>query len=155
MMPRSRRKGRERLAIFAVAVAVVALYAYTYVNLHDGGSHVRQREVAVKVRSTTRYGDILVTRGGFTLYTYQLDTRDHSNCIAFCSKLWPPLVVPNGVVPTGNGVSGLGTITRSGGQQQVTYRGKPLYIFAFDHVPGRISGEGDGWSVVRTAQQPA
>ncbi|MGC2174740.1 MAG: hypothetical protein WA614_04685 [Acidimicrobiales bacterium] len=64
-------------------------------------------------------------------------------------------MVPNGVVPTGNGVSGLGTITRSGGQQQVTYRGKPLYIFAFDHVPGRISGEGDGWSVVRTAQQPA
>ncbi len=104
---------------------------------------------------TQRYGDILVTRGGFTLYTYDLDTRNDSNCIAFCLQIWPPLVVPSGVVPSGDAVSHLGTFTRTGGQLQVTYRGMPLYIFAFDHVPGRISGVGNGWSVVRIPKQSA
>jgi predicted lipoprotein with Yx(FWY)xxD motif len=90
-----------------------------------------------------------VTPEGFTVYTYQFDTKDHSNCYAFCLHLWPPLVVSNGARPIGPGVSSLGAITRSNGQRQVTYEGKPLYIFVFDHVPGRISGEGDGWSVVQ------
>lgn len=155
VLARGHRKRRAPL-IFAVVVApIVALCAYTYTNIRDGSSNVKLRDAVVKIHLTRRYGDILVTQGGLTLYTYDLDTRNHSNCIAFCLQIWPPLVVPSGVVPFGHAVSHLGTITRTGGLQQVTYRGLPLYIFAFDHVPGRISGVGDGWSVVRISKQPA
>lgn len=149
-------RGRGATLIFAIAaVALIALYTYTYTNLHDDGPRAKPQETVVRVHRTVRFGDILVTRGGFTLYTYNLDSTNHSNCIAFCLKVWPPLVISSGVVPTGHGVVGLGTITRSDGEKQVTYRGMPLYVFAFDHVPGRISGEGNGWSVVRVPQRSA
>ncbi len=36
----------------------------------------------------------------------------------------------------------LGTITRSGGVKQVTYKGHPLYYFSGDSHPGQTSGQG-------------
>src|SRR6266550_2955818 len=38
--------------------------------------------------------------------------------------------------------SGLGTITRSGGNRQVTYNGHPLYLFIKDAKPGQTTGQG-------------
>ncbi len=129
------------------ALAVMAFLVDTYVS--NETPHVKRAEFVVKIRSTSRYGKILVTRGGFTLYTYQSDTKNHSNCMAFCLQMWPPLVVPAGDTPAGKDVTGLGTITRSNGVRQVTYRGLPLYSYVLDHVPGRVDGEGDGWSVIQ------
>lgn len=51
--------------------------------------------------------------------------------------------------------AGLGTIIRSNGERQVTYEGTPLYRCVLDHVPGRIEGEGDGWSVVQLHAEPS
>ena len=133
------------LAVAAVVIGAAAMITYARHNDTTGS----QPEFVVKILKTSRYGDILVSRGGYTLYTYSEDTRDHSNCVAFCLELWPPLVVRKGVIPSGRGVTGLGTFARTNGQRQVTYRGKPLYLFAFDHIPGHTSGEGNGWSVVQ------
>jgi hypothetical protein len=36
----------------------------------------------------------------------------------------------------------LGTITRSGGTKQVTYKGHPLYYYSADSGPGTTTGEG-------------
>jgi predicted lipoprotein with Yx(FWY)xxD motif len=140
-------KRRNAVIVLLAALAVTAVFVGTV--KFSSNPHVKKAQDVVKVHATAQYGKILVTRGGFTLYTYQLDTKNHSNCYAFCLQMWPPLVVPTGDVPTGDDVTGLGTITRSNGERQVTYEGMPLYGYVLDHVPGRTAGEGDGWSVVR------
>ena len=146
--PRTRRSTQRTAALaLLVALAITAVLIGTFES--KGTSNAKQSEIVVKVHSTSRYGRILVTKGGFTLYTYQLDTKNHSNCTTFCLQMWPPLVVSPGDVPTGDDVTGLGAITRSNGERQVTYDGMPLYSYVLDHVPGRTVGEGDGWSVVR------
>jgi hypothetical protein len=42
----------------------------------------------------------------------------------------------------GANASLLGTAKRSGGSQQVTYNGHPLYLFVRDQRPGDVSGQG-------------
>ena len=43
----------------------------------------------------------------------------------------------------------MGTITRSDGTLQVTYKGLPLYLFHKDANPGDTKGNYTGWSLVK------
>jgi predicted lipoprotein with Yx(FWY)xxD motif len=45
----------------------------------------------------------------------------------------------------------LGTLTRDDGSKQVTYDGKPLYMYSSDASPGDTNGDGFGglWHVVK------
>jgi predicted lipoprotein with Yx(FWY)xxD motif len=59
-------------------------------------------------------------------------------CQALCAQYWPP-VLTSGKPQAGTGVDqhALGTIKRPDGTQQVTYSGRPLYLFADDaYIPG-------------------
>ncbi len=59
-------------------------------------------------------------------------------CRALCAQYWPP-VLTSGKPQAGTGVDqhALGTIMRHDGTQQVTYNGRPLYLFAGDaYIPG-------------------
>jgi predicted lipoprotein with Yx(FWY)xxD motif len=60
-----------------------------------------------------------------------------------CATAWPPLLA-TGKPTAGTGVtlSKLGTITRSGGNHQVTYDGHPLYLFIKDTTAGQTNGQG-------------
>ena len=44
----------------------------------------------------------------------------------------------------------LGVTTRKDGSQQLTHKGKPIYLFAGDGAPGDINGDGLGgvWHIV-------
>jgi predicted lipoprotein with Yx(FWY)xxD motif len=138
----------KRMAMTSLILIVVALLVLTYIKVDRDTPSTKKFDVVVKIHDTDRFGKILVTQGGRTLYTYKLDTIDHSNCATFCLQVWPPLVVQNGVVPRGSGVSGLGAITRADGQRQVTYQGMPLYTYVLDHAPGSIEGDSGWWSIV-------
>jgi len=88
---------------------------------------------------------VVVNPAGRTLYALSPETTHHLLCKeAYCLELWPPLILPHGAkLRAGKGVQGkLGLLRRSGGREQVTLRGKPLYRFTEDHKAGDAHGEG-------------
>ena len=104
----------------------------------------------VVVTENATLGNILTTFDGYTVYTFDNDTGGTSACTGDCASIWPPL--PSAGEPTGSdAVTGtLGTITRDGGATQVTYEGKPLYMYSSDPSPGDTNGDGVGgvWHVI-------
>lgn len=82
---------------------------------------------------------VLTNSQGMVLYWFVPDTSAKSACNSACLKYWP--LVP-GPGSAGTGVTGtLGVIT-TGGLQQVTYRGHPLYTYVADTTPGMDKGNG-------------
>lgn len=92
------------------------------------------------------HGVVLVSKTGATLYRYTPDGTGTPSCTGACAGVWPPLTVPAGsATPTaGSGVSvaDLGTVARSDGTLQVTYKHMPLYTYTGDTAPGQANGQG-------------
>ena len=97
----------------------------------------------VAVASSSSLGRILVDARGRTLYLFAKDRNGKSACSGACAGYWPPLIA-SGKPQAGAGAkqSLLGTIRRSDGRRQVTYRHHPLYRFSGDTSKGSTSGEG-------------
>ena len=106
----------------------------------------------------TALGPVLVDGDGRTLYLLGGDPIGVSTCLdEHCLEDWPVLESAGAPV-AGPGVeaSALGTIDRPDGLRQVTYHGLPLYLCAYDDVPGDVNGQGadDVWYVVSAAGEP-
>jgi predicted lipoprotein with Yx(FWY)xxD motif len=78
-----------------------------------------------------------------TVYLFAADKGPHSTCSSACAEVWPPLTTSGSPKATGGAHSAdLGTITRSDGTKQVTYKGHPLYYYVGDPKSGDTSGQG-------------
>jgi predicted lipoprotein with Yx(FWY)xxD motif len=78
-----------------------------------------------------------------TVYMFEGDKGSSSACTGACAKVWPPVTTAAAVSVGGSAVAAdLGTITRSDGTKQVTYKGHPLYWFARDGDAGDAYGQG-------------
>src|SRR5215469_12670939 len=130
---------------------------------------------AVIVTTTTsRFGRVLVTGSGRSLYTFTGDGFPFSPtgtpqlaCTALnkdegakCTDAWPPLLATGRVVAKG-GVrqAGLGTVTRNH-VKQVTYFGHPLYRFVNDVAARQMNGQNypafkGQWYLDLTSGRPA
>ncbi len=90
-----------------------------------------------KVLAATMDNDFSLLPGGsFPVYT--LSNKNGQACQTYCALLWPP-VLTSGQPEAGNGVAqhALGVVVRPDGTRQVTYKGKPLYLFIEDaYIPG-------------------
>ena len=85
----------------------------------------------------TAKGKALVDSKGMTLYVFDRDATDKSNCNGQCATNWPPLAAATGTA------SGDWTIvTRDDASKQWAYKGKPLYDYAKDTKPGDANGDG-------------
>jgi predicted lipoprotein with Yx(FWY)xxD motif len=104
-----------------------------------GGSSSSAAAVTVKAVSSP-LGTILVDQEGKTLYLFEADSMNKSNCSGGCLNLWPP-VTANGTATAGSGVTA-GMIGTATGSSQVTYAGHPLYWFSGDTAAGDTNGEG-------------
>jgi predicted lipoprotein with Yx(FWY)xxD motif len=124
-----------------------------------GGTGPNAKVLAV----TMDHGFALAPDASFPVYTLSRDRRSsgRSTCSGFCSAVYWPPVLTSGRPLAGPGVSqaALGTILRSDGSHQVTYRGKPLYLYSGDayiptlpYGPARIDGAGlrTRWGVFNT-----
>jgi predicted lipoprotein with Yx(FWY)xxD motif len=80
----------------------------------------------------------------FPVYTLSTDHGPTSACQGQCALYWPP-VLTSGPPEAGPGVDprALGIIVRPDGTHQVTYDGKPLYLFVQDaYIPGLAGTQG-------------
>jgi predicted lipoprotein with Yx(FWY)xxD motif len=104
-----------------------------------GGGSSSASAVSLKAVSSP-LGTILVDQDGKTLYLFEADSQNKSNCSGGCLNLWPP-VMANGKATAGSGVTA-GMIGTATGSSQVTYAGHPLYWFSGDTKAGDTNGEG-------------
>jgi predicted lipoprotein with Yx(FWY)xxD motif len=150
------------LGLLAVAGAGAAMAA---TSTGSSGATVKAAKVA-------KFGMVLVSSSGKTLYRYTPDKKGKSVCSGSCAAFWPPLVVKGKSVCSGSCAafwpplvvkgkptagaganSGLlGTVKRANGVLQVSYAGYPLYFYAGDKKAGDVKGQGyqSRWYVVNT-----
>jgi predicted lipoprotein with Yx(FWY)xxD motif len=86
----------------------------------------------------------LFPAASFPVYTLSTDHGPTSACQGQCALYWPP-VLTSGPPAAGPGVDprALGIIVRPDGTHQVTYNGKPLYLFVQDaYIPGIVGTQG-------------
>jgi predicted lipoprotein with Yx(FWY)xxD motif len=97
---------------------------------------VRRGETIRVVHS--QFGRILADRRGQAVYLFDRETSGRSECYGPCAVAWPP-VFTKGRPVAAHGVHRglLGTTRRRDGRLQVTYRGRPLYLYVGD-APGRV-----------------
>jgi predicted lipoprotein with Yx(FWY)xxD motif len=140
---------RSRPINILAATALIPLAASTVAACGGGGAATAAAPKTSNGASATvgvansSLGSILVDSTGRTLYLFKADSGSTSACTGACAAAWPPLLA-TGKPTAGTGLtaSNLGTITRSGGNQQVTYNGHPLYLFIKDKKPGQTNGQG-------------
>jgi predicted lipoprotein with Yx(FWY)xxD motif len=108
---------------------------------------------SVSIQNNGTLGDFLVDGNGKTLYFYTRDVDGQSQCTGGCLADWPVYYAPN--LKPGDGVSAddFGSITRSDGEKQTTFKGLPLYYFKADGSRGDTKGEAvdNVWFVAKTS----
>ena len=89
----------------------------------------------------------ILAASGHTLYTFDKDAANKSNCNDGCAANWPPFLVKEGDSTPAT----FNVITRDDGAKQWAVNGKPLYFFAADVQAGEAKGDGKGgvWHAVR------
>ena len=94
-----------------------------------------------------KIGKVLTDEAGMTLYIFDKDAANTSNCSGSCAKSWPPYAAAAGDKAEGQ----FGIIARADGSRQWTINGQPLYYWVKDKKVGDTTGDGVGgvWHVVR------
>ncbi len=101
-------------------------------------------ENSVRLRNDATFGNVLTNIDGVTLYFFAPDAKGDANCLGGCADSWPAFFAENLILDAGLEAADFGTITRSDGQSQNTYKGWPLYTFINDSAAGQINGDGAG-----------
>lgn len=100
-------------------------------------------DVSLAIDERGDLGEIIVDSTGRTLYAFSMDGGKGPTCYGECADTWLPLLAdgdPAGGV--GIDVAAASTVPRSGGRNQVTYRGHPLYRYAGDKTDRDAKGQG-------------
>jgi predicted lipoprotein with Yx(FWY)xxD motif len=98
--------------------------------------------INVQLASNTNFGSILTDSAGRTLYFFSMDADGSSACTGGCLAVWPVFHTSRLNPGTGLDSADFGTITRTDGSQQTTYKGWPLYYYQPDSQAGEVNGDG-------------
>jgi predicted lipoprotein with Yx(FWY)xxD motif len=104
----------------------------------------------VMIGTSPTLGNYLVDGDGNSLYYFTKDSSGASACNGDCIKNWPAFTASSFVLPSALNPADFGTIQRSDGASQVTYKGYPLYYWKKDGMRGDVTGQGVGkvWYIV-------
>jgi predicted lipoprotein with Yx(FWY)xxD motif len=114
------------------------------------GTSTPTSQHAIDVTANPTLGQHLVDSFGMSLYWTTADAPGMSNVPDNLLTTWPVFYAAQVTVPSTLMTSDFGTITRSDGSMQTTFKGWPLYYYGSDTTPGDTGGQGLGgrWSVV-------
>src|SRR5690242_8163749 len=113
---------RGTTAWIAAPICAVGLAAGCGGSSHHQASSAPARPVTIKT-VTGRDGTYLTDGSGRVLYMWLGDDAGKSNCSGQCTDGWPPVLTRTAPRASGGARSAnLGTITRSDGGRQVTYK---------------------------------
>jgi predicted lipoprotein with Yx(FWY)xxD motif len=102
------------------------------------------------IQSTT--GRLIVNQDGYSVYSWDGDEPNKSNCHDDCLAAWTPVPAPENVTEQGAWT----TFERSPGVKQWSFRGKPLYTYNYDRGERSFMGaDVPGWHNVYTLRAPA
>jgi len=121
---------KQKLAVLVIMAALAA-----------GSAGIASAQ-SVQVKASPSGVNYLTDDNGMTLYYYTLDTNGQSACYGGCAKAWPTYYAANLTVADGLSSDDFGTITRTDGTKQTTYKGWPLYYWFKDKAAGDMTGEG-------------
>ncbi|MGV6811590.1 MAG: COG4315 family predicted lipoprotein [Brevirhabdus sp.] len=121
------------------ALTVAALSA----TVAHGAAHLTKPANTVKFEGETYLADA----SKMTLYTFDKDKRNVSNCYGDCAAKWPPVLVEDAMMLA----KGYSAIKRTDGSMQLAYKGQPLYLWFKDEKPGDMTGDGvkGVWHIAR------
>jgi len=87
--------------------------------------------------------DVLADSAGKTLYSAAVEKGGKILCVDGCTSFWEPLVATSAEAKQAAGEldADLGVVKRPGGQEQLTFDGRPLYSFA-EEGAGKLQGDG-------------
>ncbi len=102
----------------------------------EGLEPLKTKEVPLK---------ILTSEKELTLYVFDKDGDNVSNCYDACAKEWPPMLTTQTELK-----EPLSIVKRKDNTKQIAFKKHPLYFYDDDTVPGDIFGDGVGkiWHVV-------
>ncbi|MET3794180.1 COG4315 family predicted lipoprotein [Aquamicrobium terrae] len=124
--------------LLAIAAVAFGLPLAAHAEDYAGG--------AIKTMETSK-GEVLTDAKGMTLYTFDKDAENTSNCYDDCAVKWPPLMAD----ASATDAAPFTLVSRKDGSRQWAHNGKPLYLWQADKQPGDVSGDGVGgaWHVVK------
>ena len=95
---------------------------------------------------TSKNGMLVDSAKHMTLYTYDKDSMNKSNCGSVCMVAWPAFMAPSNAKASGQ----FAVFKREDGKYQWAMNGKPLYFYANDKEMGDKHGDNKGgdWHVV-------
>lgn len=96
--------------------------------------------------------NILTDAKSRTVYTFDVDSPNQSNCHDRCLNVWPPIIVPEETIV----LKPFGVITTEEGIRQLTLNEKPLYHFISDQNPTDTLGDnvGNVWHIIEVNLMP-
>jgi predicted lipoprotein with Yx(FWY)xxD motif len=126
-------------------LAVIALVCLSVACTKDQAPQAPPPPVNnVVLREVAPLGQVLTDSVGRTLYFYTKDTTGNSVCTGGCRDAWPIFYTPTVRLGAGLTAGDFGTITRTDGALQTTYKGWPLYYYKVDAAAGEAKGENVG-----------
>jgi len=120
------------------------LFVATFISLQsckDDETNPTPEANKVQLSNDSTFGKILTDSEGMSLYYFSDDPNGTSACINGCLNNWPLFYEANLTLDSGLEAANFGTITRTDGEKQTTYKGWPLYYFITDTNAGDTFGD--------------
>ena len=139
----------KNIIMLSALTGVLTLSGCTMMkNMVGMGDKMPNNQMMSSAPVASQNGILVSSVNNRTLYTFDKDPMNKSNCMGDCLKAWPALIAPSNA----NTSSQFTTIQRDDGTYQWAANGKPLYYFAKDMQAGDMMGEGKGgvWRTVKT-----